>query len=79
MAAVQRRADVLGQLREAQRAVGRLDADHLVPRCGHQVFLLGLHDARAEPADDAVARVEVQLAEPRRLRAAAGASVSMRG
>ena len=64
---MQRGADLQRELREAQGAVRRLDPDHLVPGGGHQVLLLGLDDAGAEPGDDPVARVEVELAEPLRL------------
>jgi hypothetical protein len=37
----------------------------LLPRVGHQVFLLLLNHARAERCGDAFARVEVELVEPR--------------
>ena len=56
------------ELREAQRAIGGFDADDLIPRRHHQVFLLGLNDARAEPRHDAVPRIGIELAKPRRLR-----------
>src|SRR5438128_2015782 len=67
MPAMQRRADMLRKLRQAKPTVRRLDANDLVPRGEHQVFLFCLHHARAQPCHDAMTRIEVQLTKPCRL------------
>ena len=65
------------ELQLAHALVGALQIARLLPRGGHQRFLMLLHDARAERSDAALTRIEVQLIEPGRAPARDGRTRGM--
>ena len=58
------------ELRAAQQPVRGQYVAELPPGAGDVIFLAGLDDLSAQPRRDAVARLEVQFADPRRRRRA---------
>ena len=63
---VQARAGREAELQLPHALIRALQIARLLPRRGHQRFLMLLHDARAERRDAAMTRIEIQLVEPRR-------------
>src|SRR6187455_1242522 len=59
---------MFGHLRKTKCTVRCLEANDLIPRRKHKVFLFGLNNARTQASHDAMARIETQFTKPLWLR-----------